>query len=216
MMKYAFATSTFLATVLGMSSGPSVWAKPADLPVDNQIQCPECGEEPPHGKLSALSERSTDRAPSRVDDGKAEKPMAIDSITPSMLPTMVEQLFQQALEFFLPHGHSDIHSGRPAQNNEGNRVTIEEKRARQLFKIAEGCRRKGEIAKARRCYQQVHALSPTSRFGQMAIDRLVELDNPVQEPDNEQNAPRRQEDSEQSYRKLRDRSVPLGLVEVTY
>jgi hypothetical protein len=55
-------------------------------------------------------------------------------------------------------------------------LTPREIQARHLFDIAEHCRRLGDVAKARTCYEETHLLCPDSAWGRSAIDRLRALD----------------------------------------
>jgi tetratricopeptide (TPR) repeat protein len=48
--------------------------------------------------------------------------------------------------------------------------------ARRMFRIGERCLSKSQFDMAYNCFQEVHLLSPTSRYGQLAIDRLSEID----------------------------------------
>jgi hypothetical protein len=48
--------------------------------------------------------------------------------------------------------------------------------ARAMFAIGERCRRLGDLDKARTCYEETHLLSPTSRYGRLAMQRLAEID----------------------------------------
>jgi tetratricopeptide (TPR) repeat protein len=48
--------------------------------------------------------------------------------------------------------------------------------ARRMFRIGERCLRKGNLDMAYNCFQEVHLLAPTSRYGQLAIDRLSKID----------------------------------------
>jgi hypothetical protein len=88
--------------------------------------------------------------------------------------------------------------------------------AQRMFEIAERCRRTGEYGKARACYQQVHLLTPTTLHGRVAIVRLIEVEERMRESSEEQGSPGRNDDPEQVYREMRERSIPLGLVEVSY
>lgn len=51
-------------------------------------------------------------------------------------------------------------------------------RAEETFARAERHREAGQIAEARRLYQEAHILAPTSRVGQQAIARLRDLEMP--------------------------------------
>ena len=104
--------------------------------------------------------------------------------------------------------------------------------ARHLFEVAERCRRKGDVAKARTCYEEVHLMCPTSRYGRLAIDRLQELEQASIDATEEQDAPpalpseaepplgaapdKATPPAERLHRKIHDETQPLGLVERVY
>jgi hypothetical protein len=88
--------------------------------------------------------------------------------------------------------------------------------AQRLFEIAERHRRSSNFDMARKLYQQVHLLTPTTLHGRVAIVRLIEIEERMRESSEEQSGPGRNDDPEQVYREMRDRTIPLGLVEVSY
>jgi hypothetical protein len=49
--------------------------------------------------------------------------------------------------------------------------------ARRLYQVGERCLRKGDLDMAYSCFQEVHLLAPTSRYGLNAIDRLSEIES---------------------------------------
>jgi hypothetical protein len=49
--------------------------------------------------------------------------------------------------------------------------------ARRIFQIAERCLNKGDLDMASSCFQEVHLLAPTSRYGQRAIERLSQIES---------------------------------------
>ncbi|MSQ96443.1 MAG: hypothetical protein EXR98_18075 [Gemmataceae bacterium] len=51
MLKRRLIVAAALAAMLGFFNVPSAWAKPADLPSHNPLECLECGHEPMPGKL---------------------------------------------------------------------------------------------------------------------------------------------------------------------
>jgi hypothetical protein len=59
---------------------------------------------------------------------------------------------------------------------EQNPISLEEMQARALFTIAESCLSKGDIDKARTCYEETHLTAPASACGRQAMQRLAELD----------------------------------------
>lgn len=86
-----------------------------------------------------------------------------------------------------------------------------DQQARRMFEMAERCRRDGKREQARTCYEEAHLLSPTSRHGRLAIQRLVELEaiDDASEEQEEPSAP-----AERPLLKLH--ALPLGLVEQVY
>jgi hypothetical protein len=56
-----------------------------------------------------------------------------------------------------------------------------EQRARELLELADRCGEKGEFARARAGYQQVHMLAPTSVYGRLAIRRLAAIEEKMRE-----------------------------------
>jgi hypothetical protein len=100
---------------------------------------------------------------------------------------------------------------------------LEERRTGEsvrLFDIGERHRRAGELELARRAFQQVHMLTPTTIHGRMAIVRIVQIeaDERLRDASEEQGGdrPGRADDPETVLRELRRQTVPLGLVEVSY
>lgn len=207
MKKYLFAANGLLAVVLGVSSGPSAWAKPSDLPADNKIECTECGEETHRGSITIGLDLFTGRVnvDVKINATVPPPPMAIDSVT----PMLVEQLLREVSGYLAsgPTGSTD----KPAVAQDRKR------QAQHLFQIAERCYRTGDFEKARTCYQQVHLLTPTSQLGRSAIDRLSQVEERLRDATEEQDLPAPQgTEPEEAFRNLRQRSIPLGLVELSY
>lgn len=200
MRKYVVAMGLFWSTFFSLACGPAVWAKPADLPADEKIQCPEGQEKSEHGGITIDFDVPLGRVKLNVEFGTAPAP--IDAVCPSLLPAYVEQLLQQVGElFFLPMRSA---------------VETPDKEARRLFDDAEKCRRSGDYEKARMEFQRVHLLTPTSPVGRSAIDRIIEIEERMRESTEGQDAPSPSGDEEESLRDLRERSEPLGMVEVSY
>ena len=88
-----------------------------------------------------------------------------------------------------------------------------EKQLLQLFEAADQYRRTGLYESARYLYQRVHLLSPTSRLGRMAIEHLQELESRLRDSSEEQD---RREEPDDWQRDVRNGTIPLGLVRVTY
>jgi hypothetical protein len=97
-------------------------------------------------------------------------------------------------------------------------VTDRTDEARQVFQKGERWRSMGALVKARTCFEEAHLLSPTSRFGRRAMQRLIELEQ-LDEPGEEQEEPqprRTPTTLEPPLLKLPARARPLGLVERSY
>src|SRR3954469_15681098 len=104
-------SAAVLATLLGVGPASVSAAKPPDLPVDQNHQCPE-----------------------------GREPIAPAPFTPEELGRLLHEVAEAPVEAAAP---------RLAE-------------VRHLFEIAERCRLKGDLAKARTCYQEVHLMSPTT------------------------------------------------------
>ncbi len=89
--------------------------------------------------------------------------------------------------------------------------------AQRLFEMAERHRRANEYDMARHLYQQVHLLTPTTLHGRVAIVRIIELEDRLRDVSEEQGIPGRSDvDPEEMFRDMQGRTVPLGLVDVSY
>ena len=147
MRQFLVATSLALMVSLGWVCAPSWASKPADLPADDKIQCPDGQEKGEHGgiaiDLDALSRQYA--AP------------ALDTVNPLLLVAWMEQWLDTVAKL-LPDADPRT------------------QQARLAYEAAEDARRAGDYAKARTEYQRVHLLAPTSRVGRLAIDRLIELE----------------------------------------
>jgi hypothetical protein len=316
MKKYLFASSAVLATVLGLVSGPTSWAKPSDLPSNNQIEYPDGSDDPVPKNFSI--EVGLDLFTKRVNitvktsADKTDARANIDTVCTSLVPVYLEHLLKLVSESLTPRSgaepaskdkgvkprtvemrlfdpvnvriqdvplkqaikhlafasgvrivaddralreakidlnapvslvlegasvHTALQQLLHAQKltyvieNEIVKITTKEKgrgtpaeraaeaknaHAQRLFEIGEIARRAGVYDQARACFQQVHLLTPTSAQGRMAIVRLIEIEERMRETAEEQNDPEPQDDPEQAYRDMRDRTVPLGLVEASY
>ena len=165
-------SAAVLAALLGIGPASVSLAKPPDLPIDQNHQCP---------------------------DGR--EPVAPVPFTPEELSRLVEEVVEAPVEAAAP---------RLAE-------------VRQLFEVAERCRLKGEFVEARTYYQEVHLMSPTSRYGRLAMDRLREVEQAeMADTAEEQDAPPLKPVSkpapspQERSRELLKRSQPLGLVERVY
>ena len=202
MKRYLFS-SLLLSLILGLAPLSAAWAKPSDLPADNQIQCPDCGEEKSHGSITIGLDVLTGRISVTVEAAKtaAAPPMAIDTLTPAC----IEQLLKLVGEVLA--NRLDNNVGVPADRD---------RQARRLFQVAEMRTRAGDLSAARTFYQQVHMLTPTSRLGQLAIDRLVQIEERMREASEPSEEPAPKTNPEGAFRRLRERTIPLGLVEVSH
>lgn len=239
MLKQGIAMG-FLSSVLwGQAAGQLAWGKPADLPANNQIECPDCSDDPVQRKFSLELEVTPKGITLKVEAGLAQPEQAppIDAV----LPAFVEQWLQHAgdalrrpdrsvsLDCLLgklpylswPHAASLLAQEtlvRLPQVGDPEKAPLaeKEKQTRQLFEMADLCRRTGVYEAARFFYQRVHLLSPTTRLGRLAIDRLQEIEIRLRDDAEEQGAPGRDGAPESRLRDIRNGSMPLGLVVVTY
>jgi hypothetical protein len=199
-------------------------ATPAGLPPDDPIACG--GAAPAKGKFS-------------IELGVSSKGITlkfgVESAQPEATPTL-DTVMPAFVEHWLSHmGDVLTHPGRAAdlQALAGNFPFVrtwtgaettsstkpapkvaEDKRARRLFDLAETQRRLGNHDAARVFYQRVHVTSPTTPLGKLAIERLIELENGLPGGAEEQGVP--PTNPESLFRNMRNRTVPLGLVEVSY
>jgi hypothetical protein len=186
MRQFLVATSLAFVVSIGLTCAP-LWAKPADLPADDKIQCPGAQEKGEHGgiaiDLDALS-------------GRLAAPGPIDTVNPLLFGAWIEQ-WLEAVAALLPT------SADPR-----------DQQARQAYETAEQARRAGDYAKARISYQQVHLLAPTSRLGRSAIDRITEMEQRLRDASEE--AEPTAPSPQRLRRSSLDGYMPLGRIEVTY
>jgi hypothetical protein len=205
MGKRIWILGVWTSIVLGLTFGAgAAWAKPADLPVPSQPECVDGTDDPVQGSLSITFDLLTGRFSVEVT-AKTEPPATIDAVCPAFLPALFEQLVTQA-------------SNALAQSYRA--PTTEEKLANQLFRDAENCARQGQLEKARLYFQQTHLLAPTSKLGRQAIDRLQQIEERMRDAAEESTDPPSPPsgalDPEAMYRSIRNRTIPLGLVVVSY
>ena len=216
MFKRGIAASFWFAVLSGLLSGATAWAKPADLPSNEPIEC-ENGGDPPMKTTPPID---------------VEPAPALDPF----LPAFVEQWLQHAADALMRPdraGNLDFLLGQLPKSAFGAAVEptvpapqvvgVEKKQAvdaekhiRHLFESADLYRRSGLMDAARFIYQRVHLLSPTSRLGQLAIQRLQEIESRQRDDAEEQSQPSRPREPDVRMRDLRNSTMPLGLVEVTY
>jgi hypothetical protein len=188
MRQFLVATSLALMVSIGLLCAP-LGAKPADLPADDKIQCPQGQEKGAHGgiaiDLDALS-------------GGLAAPGGIDTINPMLIEALLEQ-WLDAVAKLLPTA-----------------ADPRAQQARQAYEAAERARRAGDYVQARTSYQQVHLLAPTSRLGRLAIDRIIEIEQRLRDASEEAEPAVPNPAPRPLRRGSRDGYEPLGLVEVTY
>jgi hypothetical protein len=227
MLRRGIALGFWLAFFSGLAAGTRVYAKPADLPANNQIECPDCGDKAPR-KFSLELEIS----PKGVNvqfgfgDTQPESPPILDPF----LPAFFEHWLQHAADVFTqPQRSASLENllksvpylravksapppetpsaAPPVVKGEARPAVDFEKQIRQLFESADYYRRTGLYESARYLYQRVHLLAPTSRLGNLAIEHLQEIERRLREAGEEQ---------EPDERDVRNGSIPLGLVRVRY
>jgi hypothetical protein len=199
MLQRNWIFGVWMSLLLGSLCGGVAYAKPADLPVPSQPECIDGTDDPAQGSLSITLDLLTGRIAVELK-AKPEPSAAIDAVCPSLLPALFEHLVAQA-------GNALT---RPAK-------TVEERMAEQLFHDGEIFARRGQLEKARLLFQQAHLLAPTSKLGRQAIDRLQKIEERMRDSAEESTDPPAVPlDPEAMYRNLRDRTVPLGLVIVSY
>jgi hypothetical protein len=193
--KHGWCTAAALAGLLSTVSGTSSAAKPPDLPVDQGVTCPEGRESDP----------SAPKRPA-LPGGREEMPVVVDVVMPALLPRLLAEVLQPR----------PAETAQPANRDE---------EARHIFRIGEQCQRQGDLDKARTCYEEAHLLSPTSRHGRLAMQRLHELEQgrgsgggeeqeepPTRRTPTTAEPPLQEPPSpEQSYRQMLQRTQPLGL-----
>lgn len=197
----------WMSLLLGPLCCGVAWAKPAGLPVPCQRDCADGKDgkdgkdDKEHGSMSITIDLLTGRI--SVDfTTDTDPPAMIDAVCPSVLPALLEQILTQA-------GNALSQPQPPA--------TVQEKMAQRMFRDAEDCARRGQLEKARLLYQQVHVLAPTSSIGRKAIDRLQQVEERMRDSAEESSdPPSTAPDPEANFRNLRDRTIPLGLVVVSY
>jgi hypothetical protein len=86
-------------------------------------------------------------------------------------------------------------------------------KARRLFEAGDRCRRAGDYDAARARYQEAHLLSPTSHYGQLSIQRLMELESNAGGAEEQEPATAPDGGKNDSFRRIRETTPPLGTVE---
>ncbi len=194
-----------LSAVLFIPGGASAQSKPANLPANQQIECPDC-QESVRGKFSIEIDITSSGITLKVGAGTpapSDAP-AIDTVSPTLVPMYLEQLLKQLGSVLVP---TNAALGRTVIGKTDGRAD----QARQFFDVGEIYRRLGLYSSARFYYQRVHSLQPATELGRQAIERLTEIEGRLREAE-ESGA----EDPEMVFRQMRERSMLLGLVELTY
>jgi hypothetical protein len=210
-------SAALLAALCSSAAGSVSLAKPPDLPIEQDITVPEGREPAGSGDLFDALREAVQKARIEIDlvlpggDG----PVMLDMVVPTLLPQLLaEGLRRQMME--------------PAPSiDELDPSSDQGEQARQMFEEGERCRRQGNATRARTCYEEAHLLSPTSRFGRLAIQRLDALDRVNDSAEEQEEPPTRrapttdepplsQGPAKQSFDKIRRGSQPLGLVEPSY
>jgi len=232
MLKRGIAASFWLIALSGLTSGTAAWAKPADLPGNQQIECAE-GDDPPAKRKFSIELDITSKGITLKVGAEPVQPAPAPQID-AVLPAFVDQWLQHAgdalmrpdrigsLDYLwskVPYvGAPNVRTGPAASAVVGavdQQIAQRDNQSRAFFALAEVYRRTGHYVSARDFYQRVHLLAPTSRLGQMAIDRIQEMDERLRDAAEEQGIPGRDE-PEARNRDIRNGTLPLGLVRVTY
>lgn len=227
-----------LAWSLLGATAPIGLTKPPDLPVDQSVTCPE-GRERTNGSYELRIDLANGEIRVEVEATPttpvADVPATVDAVCPCFLPVLVEHV-RRRLAQAQPAPGTPLPAAPVAKEADGRA-----EQAKRMFQIAERCRRGGDLEMARTCYEETHLMSPTSRFGRLAMQRLRDLErhqdgngaaeesdapptqrSPRQNPTTDEPPLSRGRDlngltpAERQFRKMRQRSEPLGLVERTY
>jgi hypothetical protein len=145
-----------------MASGPGgsrSLAKPPDLPVDLAVDLEE--KEAPGG-LTLGFDLFTGKLSLNLT---LPKDLGLPWMPGTKLPTPSGK----------PGAALPVRATTPDATREP--VTLKQLQARVLFEIAERCLRRGDLDKARTCYEEVHLLAPETAAGWQAIQRLADIDN---------------------------------------
>lgn len=189
------AVGVLMTLTAGGVGAPAAMAKPADLPSQNGIECPDGSDDPMFRQ--------------------AETPTNIDTVSPVFVPAGLEQLLIYLNEA-LANARQQQANG-PRNVSDRHPVEARQADAQRLFEMAERQRRAGDLQQAYRLYQRVHLLAPTSPHGRTAIQRIGDIEERLRDATEEQGSPDRPEPRpEEAFRDMQRRMVPLGLVNVTF
>lgn len=187
------------------ASGPVSSAKPPDLPVFPQVTCPE-------GRITE-SGSGHDTAP------QANVELIPDlSWAQAVVPGLAIHT-AQAVWLWPAAGSHDTDA--VPQKVERQRLVERYRQAQRIFALGMEYQQRGALNKARTCFQEAHLLSPDTRFGRMAMQRLNDLESQSRTGDGTEDSEERVKPSrgdgqsnEQQYQDMLRRTIPLGTVPV--
>ncbi len=236
MLKKVATVGFWLGVLTGIAAGATAWGKPADLPGNNQIECADGVDDPPTQRKFSIELDFTPQGITFKVETSDPQPTEAPAIDPVM-PAFVDQWLQhvgdllarpdrvinlEAILSKLPRLSANENGAQapPAepQPRAGQADKDTDERVLQMFVIAEFYRRTGHYESARFYYQRVHLLSPTSRMGRMAIDRLQQVEERLRDDAEEADTPGRTDElkPESMNREMHKGLMPLGLVRVRY
>lgn len=183
-MKRLLVMGFWLGVWSGVLAGTSAWAG-------------EGAEKPAKRSATIELNFSTQGFNFKFSSGPAMMPTdcpTIDTVCPTLMPAYVEVLLRHIGQSFTQPFTADAPSD-----------------ARKVFDQAELYRMFGRLAMARKYYQRVHLLEPTTRLGRLAIERLQAIEERLREAEQSGD-----DDPEMVYREIQRQSIPLGLVDRSY
>ena len=191
---------------IGAWSAPTLYAKPPDLPDAGEVFCQQGSENPPAFRWELLSGRvQIDLGFGRLSPrASAENSAAIlDAWCPDLMPLLLQSIHQSVTAAF-SKGNADPEAFGTARL------------ARELFEAAGRSARAGNAEAAKNLLRKAHMTNPTSHHGQLAIQRLLEMEAnersvetsvpPVDDPSDDAAHAKR------SFRRVLETTVPLGTV----
>ena len=193
-------SALFVIAGFGAVSAPVSYAKPPDLPNGGEVLCREDGEAPALNlELFGLSRVNPPAA-----DAGGSLPV-VDAWCPDLMPLLLRRLWQTAAVV-------------TARTNPDPECSESARLARDLFFGACRSIRAGEMEPAKNLLKKAHMTNPTCHFGQLAIQRLLDIEAneravetttplPDDQPVDDETA-----QAERSFRRVRETTVPLGTV----
>ncbi|MFO0968083.1 MAG: hypothetical protein U0793_21210 [Gemmataceae bacterium] len=193
-----------LALALGWIGGqqPRSEARPPDLPQNPQVNCPE-------GRV--IEEGAVPAVVVEVAQAVGDAP-AVPDLTwlDALLPHLVTKAAQDAVT---PQPAASVETARSPSNRE---VQLDRYRqAQRILGLGIAYEQRGLFSKARTCYQETHLLSPETRYGRQAMERLTALEQRSRERDGSEEAdePATSNDvRERNHENMRRQTAPLGTV----